>query len=151
MFIPRGEPPCNGSTENFKGWFQPRLFERRLARPGDRRRAWAVLEETVNTLHVHPRRGGWTPAQHRRRQRLRKLPQRYLIPTEALPRAAGRGTFLRRVSLQGTVSVLSQSFGVGKRPRGLHVQVILDTERGRRTAYRNGRVLKRWPYTLLNE
>jgi len=115
VFIPEREPQCNGSTENFNGWFQPRLFERHFRRPGDLRRELAVLEETVNTQHVHPRLGGLTAVQHRRRQRLRKLPQRYVIPTERLPLTAGRVTFLRRVSLQGTVSVLSQSFRVGKR------------------------------------
>jgi transposase InsO family protein len=151
VYIPEGEPQCNGSNENFNGWFQPRLFERRFARPGDLRRELAVLEETVNTQHVHPRLGGLTPAQHRRRQRLRKLPQRYEIPTEAVPLTAGRVTFLRRVSAQGTVSVLSQSFRVGKRHKGLCVKVVLDTGRGRLTAYLNGRVLKRWPYKLLNE
>jgi hypothetical protein len=151
VFIPEGEPQCNGSTENFNGWFQPRLFERRFARPGDLRRELAVLEETVNTQHAHPRLGGLTPAQHRRRQRLRQLPQRYAIPLEALPLAAGRVTFLRRGSAQGTVSVLSQSFHVGKRHKGLYVKGILDTQRGRRTAYLNGRVLKRWPYKLLKE
>jgi len=151
VFIPDGEPQCNGSTENFNGWFQPRLFERRFARPCDLRRELAVLEETVNTQHVHPRLGGLTAAQHRRRQRLRKLPQRYAIPTEALPLTAGRVTFLRRVSLQGTVSVLDQPFRVGKRHKGLYVKVILDTGRGRLTAYLNGRVLKRWPYKLLNK
>jgi transposase InsO family protein len=151
VFIPDGEPQCNGSTENFNGWFQPRLFERRFARAGDLRRALAVLEATVNTQHVQPRLGGLTPAQHRRRQRLRKLPQRYAIPLEAPPLAAGRVTFIRRVSAQGTVSVLDQPFRVGKRHRGLCVKVVLDTERGRLTAYLNGRVLKRWPYKLLNE
>jgi hypothetical protein len=151
VFIPEREPQCNGSTENFNRWFQPRLFERRFRRPGDLRRELAVLEEAVTTQQVQPRLGGLTPAQHRRRQRLRKLPQRYVIPTEAQPLSAGRVTFLRRVSIQGAVSVLSQSFRLGKRHRGLYVKVVLDTERGRLTAYLNGRVLKRWPYKLFNE
>ena len=98
------------------------------------KRERAVLEETVNTPQVHPRLGGLTPAQHRRRQRLGKLPQRYVIPTAARPLTAGRVTFLRRVSLQGTVSVLEQLFRVGKRHKGLCVKVILDTGRGRLTA-----------------
>jgi hypothetical protein len=54
-------------------------------------------------------------------------------------------TFLRRVSVAGTVTVLSQSYRVGKRHRGLYLRLVLDTGRGRLTAYRNGRVLKRWP------
>ena len=144
MFIPAGEPQING-------WFQPRLLQRRFQRPGDLRRELAVLEETVNTQHVHPKLGGLTPSQHRRRQRLQKLPARSTVPTEAVPIAAGRVTFIRRVSAKGTVKVLSQSFRGGKRHQGLYVQLVLDTQRGRLTAYLNGRVLKRWPYKLLND
>ena len=73
-----------------------------------------------------------------------------MVPTERLPLAAGRVTFLRRVSGAGTVTVLSQTFRVGKRHRGLYLQLVVDTGRGRLTAYLNGRVLKRWPYQLLN-
>jgi hypothetical protein len=60
-------------------------------------------------------------------------------------------TFIRRVSVTGTVKLLSQSFRVGKRHRGLYLRLVVDTNRGTLTAYHNGRVLKRWPYKLLNE
>ena len=151
VFIPPGEPQCNGSVENFNGWFQLPLLQHRFTRPGDLRRELARLEEAVNTQHVHPRLGGLTPAQHRRRQRIRKLPARFVVPTEALPIAAGRVIFIRRVRTAGTISVLSQTFRVGKRHRGLYLRVVLDTHRGWLTAYLNGRVLKRWPYKLLNK
>jgi transposase InsO family protein len=151
VFIPPGEPQCNGSVENFNGWFQLPLLQRHFGRPGDLRRELARLEEAVNTQHVHPRLGGRTPAQHRRGLRLQKLPQRFVVPTEALPIAAGRVIFIRRVSTAGTVSVLSQTFRVGKRYRGLYLRVVLDTGRGWLTAYLNGRLLKRWPYKLLND
>jgi hypothetical protein len=59
--------------------------------------------------------------------------------------------FIRRVSIAGTVSVLSQTFRVGKRYRGLYLWVVLDTGRGWLTAYLNGRVRQRWPYKLWNE
>jgi hypothetical protein len=51
----------------------------------------------------------------------------------------------------GTVTVLSQAFRVGKKHRGLYLQMVVDTGRGQPTAYLNGRVLKRWPYKLLND
>src|SRR3954470_12922373 len=70
VFIPKGEPQFNGSVENFNGWFQEPLFQRRFRRPGDLRRELARLQEAVNTQHVHPRLGGKTPAQHRRGLRL---------------------------------------------------------------------------------
>ena len=65
--------------------------------------------------------------------------------------AVGRVTFIRRVSWAGTVSVLSQTFRVGKRHRGLYLRLVVNTGRGSLTAYLNGRVLKRWPYKLLND
>jgi transposase InsO family protein len=151
VFIPAGEPQCNGSVENFNGWFQEPLFQRRFHRPGDLRRELARLQEAVNTQHVHPRLGGKTPAQHRRGLRLRKLPASFVVPTERQPLAAGRVIFLRRVSVTGTVKVLSQSYRLGRRHRGLYLRLVVDTGRGWLTAYLNGRVLKRWPYKLLND
>jgi transposase InsO family protein len=151
VFIPAGEPQFNGSVENFNGWFQEPLFQRRFRRPGDLRRELARLQEAVNTQHVHPRLHGQTPAQHRRGLRLQKLPASFVVPTGRLPLAAGRVTFLRRVSVAGTVTVLSQTLRVGKRHRGLCLRLVIDTGRGQLTAYLNGRILKRWPYQLLNE
>jgi putative transposase len=126
IFIPEGEPQFNGSVENFNGWFQEPLLPRRFKRPGDLRRELVRLQEAVNTQH-------------------------YAVPTSRLPLAAGHVTFLRRLSGAGTVTVLSQSFRVGKRHRGLYLRRVVDTGRGILTAYLNGRVLKRWPYKLLNE
>jgi putative transposase len=151
VFIPAGEPQFNGGVENFNGWFQEPLFQQRFRWPGDLRRELARLQEAVNTQHVHPRLGGQTPAQHRRGLRLRKLPASFVVPTGKLPLAEGRVTFIRRVSGAGTVTLLSQTFRVGKKHRGLYLRLVVDTGRGWLTAYRNGRVLKRWPYKLLNE
>jgi putative transposase len=151
VFIPAGEPQFNGGVENFNGWFQPRLFDRRYTRPCDLRRELARLQEAVNTQHVHPRLGGQTPAQHRRGLRLRKLPARFVVPTGRQKLAVGRVTFIRRVSVAGTVTVLSQTYRVGKRHRGLYLRLVVDTGRGWLTAHLNGRVLERWPYKLLND
>jgi putative transposase len=151
VLIPPGEPERNGSIENFNGWFQPRLFERHYARPGDLGRELTRLEQAVNTQHVHPQLGGLTAEQHRRRQRLQKLPERYEVPLERLPVAAGRVTFIRRVSSRGTISVLSPSFAVGKRHKGRYVKAVLDTQRARLTVYLDGRVVKGWPYPWLNK
>jgi len=151
VFIPEGEPQFNGSVENFNGWFQDPLFQRHYTRPGDLRRELSRLQEAVNTQHVHPRLGGQTPAQHRRGLRLQKLPASFVVPTGRLPLAAGRVTFIRRASGAGTVTLLSQSFRVGKRHKGLYLRLVIDTGRGKLTAYLNGRVLKRWPYQLLND
>jgi transposase InsO family protein len=151
VFIPEGEPQFNGSIENFNGWFQEPLFQRRFRRPGDLRRELVRLQEAVNTQHVHPRLGGKTPAQHRRGLRLQKLPTSFVVPTGRLPLAEGRVTFIRRVSWAGTVTLLSQTYRVGKKHKGLYLRLVIDTGRGKLTAYLNGRVVRRWPYTLLND
>jgi hypothetical protein len=151
VFIPAGEPQLGGSVENCNGWFQSRLFDHRFQRPGDLRRELTRLQQAVNTQHVHPRLGGHTPAPHRRGLRLQKLPASFVVPTERPPLAAGRVTFLRRVSVTGTVAVLSQTFRVGNRHRGLYLRLVIDTGRGWLTAYLDGRVLKRWPYKLRND
>src|SRR5215831_14201880 len=127
VFIPAGEPQFNGSVENFNGWFQEPLFDRHVKRPGDLRRELARLQEAVNTQHVHPRLGGKTPAQHRRGLRLRKLPASFVVPTGRLPLSEGRVTLIRRVSGAGAVTVLSQTFRVGKRHRGLYLRLVVDT------------------------
>jgi hypothetical protein len=62
------------------------------------------------------------------------------VPTERLPLAEGRVTFIRRVSTTGTVTVLSQTFPVGKRHRGLYLRLVVDTGHGWLTAYLNGRM-----------
>src|SRR6202007_1466915 len=58
VFIPKAMPEHNGSVENFNGWFQPRLFQRRFHRPGDLRRGLARVQEAGNTQHAPPRLGG---------------------------------------------------------------------------------------------
>jgi transposase InsO family protein len=151
VLIPEREPQLGGSVENFNGWFQDPLFQRHFTRPGDLRRELRRLQEAVNTQHVHPRLGGQTPAAHRRGLRLQKLPASFIVPAGRLPLAAGRVTFLRRVSAAGAVTVLSQSFRVGKKHEGLCLRLVLDTGRGQLTAYLNGRVVRRWPYRLLND
>src|SRR6266852_1552361 len=123
VFIPEDEPQFNGSAENFNGWFQEPLFQQHFQRPGNLRRELARLPEAVNTQHVHPRLGGKTPAQHRRGLRLQKLPASFVAPRGRLPLAEGRVTFSRRVSGAGTVTVLSQTFRVGKRHRGLYLRL----------------------------
>ncbi|HLB45768.1 MAG TPA: helix-turn-helix domain-containing protein, partial [Anaerolineales bacterium] len=110
VFIPPAQPYRNGSVENFNGWFQPRLFQRRYPNLAALKRELHHLQEAVNTQHVQRHLGGLTPAQYRRRRKLQKLPPSYVIPTEPLPIAAGQVTFIRQVTPNGNVHLLSQTF-----------------------------------------
>jgi transposase InsO family protein len=149
IFIPPARPQYNGSVENFNGWFQPRLFQRHFTRVSALKRELQRLQDTVNTQHVQRRLGGLTPEQYRRRKKLQKLPPRFVVPTEPLPVAAGRVTFIRQVTRQGNIHLLSQSYRVGKRLKGQYLKVVLDTQPAQLTVYVKGRIFKRWTYPFL--
>jgi hypothetical protein len=151
ILIPPARPQRQGSIEHFNGWFQPRLFQRHYARLSALKRELQRLEATVNAQHGQRRLAGLTPDQHRRRLKLRKLPPGYVVPTAPLPVAAGRISFIRQVSPNGNVHLLSQTFKVGKRLKGEYVKVVLDTRRAHLTVYRQGRIFKRWPYPFLKK
>lgn len=149
IFIPPARPQYNGSVENFNGWFQPRLFQRHFTRASPLKRELQRLQETVNTQHVQRRLGGLTPEQYRRRKKLQKLPPRFVVPTEPLPIAAGRVTFIRQVTIHGNIHLLSQTYRVGKRLKGQYLKVVLDTQQAQLTVYVKGRIFKRWAYPFL--
>jgi putative transposase len=107
------------------------------------------LENTVNTQHVQRRLGGLTPDQHRRQQRLQKRPARFDIPLNTLPIAIGRVSFIRQVTPNGWIHLLSQSFKVGKRLKGQFVKAVLDTQPAQLTVYVQGQIIKRWPYPFV--
>jgi len=151
ILIPPAQPQRQGSVEHFNGWFQPRLLQRHYTQLATLKRELQRLQDTVNTQHPQRRLQGLTPAQYRRRCQLHKLPPEYVIPTELLPMAAGRITFIRQVTLNGKVHLLSQTFQVGKRLKGEYVKVVLDIRRGHLTVYRQGRIFKRWPYPYLKK
>jgi hypothetical protein len=71
------------------------------------------------------------------------------VPSQLLPIAAGRVTFIRQVTMHGNIHLLSQTFGVGKRLKGQYVRVVLDTQRAHLTLYVKGRIFKRWAYPYL--
>jgi len=138
VFIPPARPQRNGSVENFNGWFQSRLFQRHFTRISALRRELQRLEDTVNTQHVQRRLGGLTPEAHRRKCKLEILPSRYVVPTEILPIAAGRITFIRKVTPLGNLHLLGLTFKVGKRLKGQYLKAVLDTHHAHLTVYVKG-------------
>jgi putative transposase len=150
VFIPKGKPQRNGSVENFNGWFQPLLLNRPFRRPGDVRRELRRLMTTVNEQHVHAKLGGRTATQYRRGKQLRKLPANFTIETK-LPIAVGKVTFIRLVSIQGTVNILGQAFKVGKRLKFQYVKVTIYTKFQKLRVYLKGKLIKEFPYSLPNK
>jgi putative transposase len=151
VFIPPAQPRYNGSVENFNGWFQPLVFRHHFKRLADLKRELRRLQETVNQHQVQSRLGGLTSEQYRRRQKLQQLPRRFKVAFQSIPLTSGRVTFIRQVTQHGNLHLLGQTFFVGRRLRGEYLKAVLDTHRRRLTIYRNGHLLRRWPYTLLNK
>ena len=147
VFIPKAKPQRNGSVENFNGWFQPLLLNRPFRRPGDVRRELRQLMTTVNEQHVHLKLGTRTATQYRRGKRLRKLPANFTLEQKP-PVAAGKVTFIRLVSVQGTVNILDQSFKVGKRLKFQYVKVTIYTKYQKLKVYLKGKLVKEFPYPL---
>ncbi|MCP4207675.1 MAG: transposase [Shimia sp.] len=147
IFIPKAKPQRNGSVENFNGWFQPLLLNRPFRRPGDVRRELRQLMTTVNEQHVHVKLGTRTATQYRRGKRLCKLPANFTLE-QKLPVAAGKITFIRLISVQGTVNILEQSFKVGKRLKFQYVKVTIYTKYQKLKVYHKGKLVKEFPYPL---
>lgn len=148
VFIPEAHPERNGSVENFNGWFQPVLLCRPFLRASAVRRELRRLVVAVNEQHVHQTLGGKTPLQYRRSKRLRRLPANFQLDLKDIPVAAGKITFIRWVSLQGTVDILGESVKVGKRHRFHYVKITLNTLTRILKVYDNGRLIRQIAFKL---
>ena len=148
LFIPLGKPCYNGSVEQFNGWFQPLLLKRFYRRPADARRQVKQLMTSVNEQHVHAHLGHRTAAQYRRGKRLRKLPADCDLHHQKLPVSVGKVSFIRLVSAQGTINILSLSFKVGKRLKFQYVKATLYTKYQVLKIYHKGRLVKQFDYKL---
>jgi transposase InsO family protein len=148
IFIPQGKPQYNGSVENFNGWFQPLLLSQPFEHPNEVHEEVQRLMKSVNEQHVHTKLGGRTAAQYRRGKRIRKVPANFSIDTHTLPIALGKVTFIRLVSLQGTIRLLDQSFTIGKRYKGQYVKGTIYTKSHTLKLYHKGKLIKEFPYAL---
>jgi len=148
VFIPKGSPQRNGSVENFNGWFQPLLLSRPFQKPDDVRCELQRLMTSVNEQHVHAQLGGRTAAQFRRSKRLRKLPANFALTEKKLPIATGKVTFIRLVSVHGTINILDQPFKIGKRLKFQYVKATIYTTKQTLSVYHKGRLIKKFSYPL---
>ncbi len=60
-------------------------------------------------------------------------------------------TFIRQVTIHGKIYLLSQTFKIGRRPKGQYVKAVLDTQRAQLTVYVQGRVFTCWTYPFLKK
>ena len=103
---------------------------------------------SVNEQHVHAHLGHRTVAQYRRGKRLRKLPADCDLHRQKLPISVGKVSFIRLVSAQGTINILSQQFKIGKRLKFQYVKATLYTKYQVVKIYHKGRLVKQFDYKL---
>jgi transposase InsO family protein len=156
IFIPVGEPKRNGLIERVNGLWSQAFWERHhfhsvleVIQASPRFEVWYAQHYEPPTLQ------GQTPAQAQRLVTRRRLTahQRHDLP-RALPITAGRIHFIRRVTAEGQIELLNESWLVGKRLAHQYVWATLVThERQLRIYHRASpqaqpRLLKEWPYAI---
>jgi hypothetical protein len=72
-------------------------------------------------------------------------------PVQSICQALGRSTFWFHKWWRRYLQAGAEALRVGKKHKGLYLRLVIDTGQGKLTAYLNGRVVKRWPYQLLND
>jgi hypothetical protein len=155
IFIPPGEPKRNSLVERINGLWASSFWDKNhfASRTAFRRKSGKFL--AWYQTYAPPALGGLQVAEavrqtkrcHLRRRQFRQLP-------EELPLTAGRVHFIRRVSPQGEISLLKESWPVSRRLAGQYVWATLDTRRRelriyyRRSEKAQARLLRRFVYEI---
>jgi putative transposase len=129
IFLPIAEPQRNGEVEELNGLWSHAFWERRrFTALGWVRRASTAFVHWYMTNYAPPRLNAATPTQAQRREPQRRLTacQVARLP-EALPITAGRIHFIRQVRLDGTISILNETWSVSKRLAGKYVWATIIT------------------------
>ena len=130
IFLPVGEAKRNGTVESFNHLWNCAFYNRHHFETfAEVQAASPQFENWYRHDYEPPALKGLTPAQAAERaQPGRRLtdPERAAIPEE-LPITAGRIHFIRLVNADGTLSLLNESWRVGKRLAGQYVWATVST------------------------
>jgi hypothetical protein len=156
IFLPVAEPACNGEVEELNGLWAHSFWERRrFASFGQVVRASPAFVNWYMTDYAPPWLAGLTPQQVQRDAPQHRLTARQLAQLpEVLPLTAGRVHFIRKVTPDGTIAVLNETWKVSKRLAGKYVWVTIITHCRRleiwyqRSAQHDWRLCKTYPYDI---
>jgi hypothetical protein len=156
LFLPVGEPKRNGVVERLHGlWGQAFWHRHRFDGLAEVRGAAPQFVRFYTQRYHPPALHGATPLQAQQ-----QVTRRHLTAEEArvlpsvLPLTAGRVHFLRLVNPQGQITLLNETWTVGKRLARQYVWATVSTDRRRLVIYHRRsdvarvRLVKEFRYTL---
>jgi len=156
IFLPVAEPERNGAVEQLNRLWGVAFWERRQFHSlAQVQRTSPEFVRWYLTAYGPPALAGQTPGQAQRAEPRRRLTagQAVRLPSE-LPITAGRVHFIRQVRSDGTISLLNETWRVGKRLAGKYVWATVIAHRRRleiwyqHSAQHSWRQLKSCPYAL---
>lgn len=145
LFIPLGEADYNSPVETFNHLWAQRFWGRHhFTRRRDVSRVRRTFLAWYRSQYIAPRQPD-TPERMRREAQVRTLASRDAtnLPPR-VPICAGRVHAVRRVSPEGQVRFLNQTFRVGKRYRERYVWLTLETAHQRLSIWYQARVGTPW-------
>jgi putative transposase len=156
IFLPVGEPKRNSVVERLHGlWSQTFWRTHRFDGLAEVRRAAPQFVRFYTERYHPPALQGATPAQAHQQVTRRQLTAEEvaLLPSE-IALTAGRVHFLRLVTAQGQITLLNETWKVGKRLAGQYVWATINTARRqlqiyhRQSAQARVRLVRAFRYTL---
>jgi len=137
IFLPVGEPKRNRVVERLHGlWSQTFWRTHRFATLAAVRRAAPQFVRFYMERYHPPPLQGATPGQAEKQVRRRPLTvQEIALLPSMLPLTAGRVHFLRLVTAEGQITLLNETWSVGKRLAGQYVWATVITNRRRLQIY----------------
>jgi|SRR5271157_249263 len=156
IFLPVGQPQCNGEVEELNGLWGHAFWERRhFSSFAQVCRTSPIFIQWYLTDYVPPFLGDATPQEAQQHEPLHHLTARQIrqLP-DPLPITDGKIHFIRQVEADGTISILNESWKVGKRWAGKYVWATLITHCRRleiwyqSSAQHDWRLLHKYPYDI---
>jgi putative transposase len=156
IFLPVAEPERNGAVEHLNGLWQRAAWNR------TRFKTFAAVERTrpkflqwYMTDYCPPALAGQTPEQAQHTQVRHCLTKRQATALPAhLPITAGRIHFLRQVAHNGTISLLNETWRVGRHRGGKYIWATIDTRQQQldiwyqASAHKEWQLVKSYPYPI---
>ena len=131
IFLPVAEPEHNGEVEQLNGLWAHAFWERRrFGAFSHVQRASPAFVKWYLTNYAPPYLNGRTPTQAQRAEPRRRLTAAHIARLPAqLPITAGHLHFIRQVRLNGTITLLNETWKVSKRLAGKYVWATITTHR----------------------